>query len=542
MHPACWLYILIAHFDLLVDLAVVSCPPVSQHYGLEVDRILAWRYKNSAVVHRTADGTIATGGDSVRAPFEGQEQHLHIHPAPSHGAKSTKTAAAAAAAAPTDSAAAAAPATSSTKKSAGAASSAASASSIPAPHASAAVAAPAARETSGRAQSAAAAKKAAREAAIEAKAQAKAAKAAAKEAAAAGKRGRKRKKDDEPAEAPEPPVAASALPAAAPAAAGAVAPEKGKGRRPKFTPLSKEDALAAFQRTLSAARESAGLASQPVTGLYASKKERLANREAAELAAERREEEEAEREAESSDEEEVEADADAASSDDSEGGEGSDEEEEGDEDDEAADSDAEGDDEDGRPSKRRRTVSAKAAASSAAAGGKRSKSKSKKAKEAAKKKSRHAGRPSTTAVRNALIAENSDKEFFVTLKGRSYLHAKWSEHEEQCADRRPCTIVVPLYCNLNFFLFCLFICFCCHQGGCVRLFAAAEFSRSRDGFSADDCAVVDRFADGGRGEGSGRCRRRQADVGHLHAAAHQTAALPSLHPSANPRRRRVVLG
>jgi hypothetical protein len=391
-------------FALLICI-VLSCvlSVYVQSYGLSIDRILAWRYKGGQPsVHHTGDGSITAGGSASKAPFESGQEHLHIHKpdntkdpdatetVPSgtadlsgsatkkgvieFGSESTKKRAIAVLASiPTALSASAAVAA------AAAASAAAAAESVQHLEGSGGI-----KQTSSRKKSAS--------------------KAAAKDgnsdlpstAAASMKvRGRKRKGGESKSTDMDP------------STINVIPSTNTRGvRRPKFLPVSKEEALAAFQRTLIAARQSAGMADVPMTGIFASKKERISNVEADESS------EESETEVHPptpapivpSDEE----DEDGKSGSASDGGS-----ESGTEDEELLVTGVVGgSDESDRPSKRRRTIKGKTS--------------SRKKKTKKNKKSGKAARgPSVTAIRNALIHEHGTKEFFVTLRNRSYLHAKW---------------------------------------------------------------------------------------------------------------------
>jgi len=392
-----------------------------ESYGQPIDRILAWRWKDSrAIVHHTADGSITAGGDGgIKAPFEGKEEHLHIEKPDAEVNEANSSAAAAAAAAASSDAApsavSAAPSPSpsplpSAKSAAAAAAEVAPAAPAvskpalvlpPATSAAAAIAAiaPAASAVAAQPQKAATASRKKKDTAQMTDADANAGDDAAGSTKKRG--GRKRK-----AEGAEDAAAADA----------AATAENKRSRKPKFAPVSKQEALAAFQRTLLAARESAGLSGQPESGVYTSKARRAANREAAA-------EEEDDRALGITDADLLDDGGSAASpegSDDEAGqssgrsssAEGSSAEDEEDEEEDSDDSDA-------RTSKRRKTTKGRAAAS-----GSRKKPLSKAAKKAAKK-SRAPRGPSAEEIRATLLAEHGEKEFFVTLKRRSYLHAKW---------------------------------------------------------------------------------------------------------------------
>lgn len=175
-------------------------------------------------------------------------------------------------------------------------------------------------------------------------------------------------------------------------------------RRKNFTPVTSSEAMAAFQRSLEAARQAAGITNAP-TGAFAPKRPSRAARERMKAANERG--------GGSASEEESDIDGSAGED---ESADEDDASEDGE--DESSSDDDNDDDDDDRPAKRRKVSNKKKAE---VAKPKKRTAKEKKRIKMGKKNNR----PSATAIRNSLIQEHSGKEFFVTFRGRSYLHAKW---------------------------------------------------------------------------------------------------------------------
>lgn len=396
---------------------------------MSIDRILAWRPKGGAALHHhNTDGSIDVGGDTSKAPFEG-------HP----DADESVNAAAAAAAVSIDAVAAPSPSpspapTATTDDAAIGATLSASWTAV--------VEAKAAKKR-GTAAAAASSSSSKKKSARSSKPSTVAAAAAAAATATATSTSRKKKTPaaDAPSSSPpsrkkKSPAADSSAPAVGskrkkssanadssdaaaaaaddadttdtPAAASAlVIPPPMLGRRRKnFTPVTSSEAMAAFQRSLLAARQAAGLGDAPMTGAYAPKRISKHQLMKQQLAAEERE---------------MQSD-DASSSSDADGAEESDADRDESDDAESSDADSndedasDDEDEDAAPSsKRRRILSAKKKKSSS------SSKTTKKPKSTASK----ANRPTHAEIRESILAEHSGKEFFVTFKGRSYLHAKW---------------------------------------------------------------------------------------------------------------------
>ena len=378
------------------------------------------------IVHHNADNSLTTGGDTAAAPFEGKHKHHEHHEHKSGDAPAAASSAASPAAPAPSTAASAASATAKTNL-------------APSPT-------PSATSSSGRKKKSPEPDQDAPSSTAAAASVGKASRkkkpvsfADGESTAATQTKGSKKKgaegtekKTSKKRKAGESDAASSDAPTGAstgPIDPSAAVPTPMLGRRRKnFEPVSAQDAMDAFQRTLAAAREAAGLQDAPETGAFAPRnRSKTAQAQAAQAAEEQQlaleiEEAQAEAAQERAQRRGIvnNNDDDEDDGEDEDGSEG--EEEEDDDDFEDSDEDGEG-----RGSKRRKTGSSKKKAvggseRGAAASGKKKLSK---AAIARKKAGKKANRLSTTAQRNALIQEHAGKEFFVTLKGKAYLHAKW---------------------------------------------------------------------------------------------------------------------